>query len=108
MSAKIKVKKIKNGVIVKIVGRLVSEDANKFASKLESFRGKSDFTVVIDMTELDYIDSHGLGVLVFAWKMYSDSSTKMRFYNPTGFVKDMFAGTKLDDMFEFVEDLENL
>lgn len=108
MSAKFKIKKIKNGVIFKIVGRLVSEDATKFASKLESFRGKENFSVVIDMTELDYIDSHGLGVLVFAWKIYSDSNTKMLFYNPTGFVKEMFNGTKLDDMFEFIEDLDSL
>lgn len=108
MSAKIKIKKIKNGAIIKIIGRLVSEDANKFAGKLETYRGRDKFSVVIDMTELDYIDSHGLGVLVFAWKMYSDSDTKMLFYNPTGFVKEMFAGTKLDDMFEFTEDLENL
>lgn len=108
MSAKIKIKKIKNGVILKVIGRLVSEDANKFAGKLDSFLRKSTSSVVIDMTELEYIDSHGLGVLVFAWKLYNDSESKMLFYNPTGFVKEMFDGTKLNDMFEFIDNLESL
>ena len=108
MSCKYKIKKEGTTTIFHISGRLVTEEANTFAAKLESFRRDGINKLIIDLGELEFIDSHGLGVMVYAWKSYADSSIKLLFSKPQGFVKDMLDGTRLSEMFEFTDTSEDM
>ena len=106
MNCKYKIKRSGRTVVMKISGRLVTEEANFLAEKLDAISFKDADKLILDISELQFIDSHGLGVLVYAWKTFNESDTRLFFYNPTGFVKDMFESTKLSEMFKFCSDLE--
>ena len=108
MSCKIKVKKLNSAYLLKISGRMVSDDASKVALTIEKCFKKKLETIVVDLTEIEYIDSHGLGVFVFAWRNGLEVGKKLCFYNPQGFVEEMFNETKLISILEFVDNLENL
>jgi anti-anti-sigma factor len=56
----------KNGThTVTLVGRLVDVDAKRFAKRMEQVYGDGPQRLVVDVSRLNFINSHGLGVLVF-------------------------------------------
>ena len=108
MTCKIKVKKQKNISIIKISGDLSAQEVNTLSKKLESLgKGKSPI-VVVDLSETDYIDSHGLGVFVYAWKMMEQQNHELVFLNPQGFIRTMFMGTNLHQILRVIDSLEEL
>lgn len=93
---------------MKISGELVAREVNILSKKFESLgKGKCN-TVVVDLSETNYIDSHGLGVFVYAWKMFEQKNKELIFLNPQGFIRDMFMGTNLNQILRVVDNLEEL
>lgn len=108
MSCKIKIKKQNNIALVKISGELIAKEVNTLSKKFESLGKGKARTIVVDLTETNYIDSHGLGVFVYAWKMLEQKNHELIFLNPQGFIRDMFMGTNLHQILRVIDDLEEL
>jgi anti-sigma B factor antagonist len=105
---KIKVKKNKNIPVIKIYGDVIGEDVRKISEKITSFIDSDITTIIIDLTEVNVIDSNGLGMFVFTWKLFNSQSKKMLFYNPNGFVKNLFESSNLNKVFTITNTLEGL
>jgi len=54
--------------VVKVAGRVDSATAPKLAEEIAQVHDRGQFKIVIDMTELDFISSAGLRVLIAALK----------------------------------------
>lgn len=54
--------------VVKVVGRVDSATAPQFAESLQSITDQGHFKLVLDFSELDFISSAGLRVLINAQK----------------------------------------
>lgn len=107
-TCKIKLKK-NNGIpIVKIIGNLTFNSIVGLSKKMENLSKSQCETIVVDLSETDYIDSHGLGVFVYTWKMMEQNEKELIFLNPKGFIKSMFQGTNLHEIFKVVDSLEEL
>lgn len=108
MSCKIKVKKYNHIPILKISGELGAEDIATLSKKLESLAKGKHRTTVVDLSETNYIDSHGLGVFVYIWKMMEKNNHELVFLNPQGFIRNMFEGTHLSQILKVIDNLEEL
>lgn len=62
------------------------------------FQAKGD-TIVIDLSQLQFIDSAGLGMLLLARDEAGKSSRKLVLAQPQGQVRRMFTVTKFDELF---------
>lgn len=62
--------------------------------------------LVIDMTDVEFIDSSGLGVLVIGMKTARDSGCRLVICNLQATVRLLFEITQLDKVFEIFDSLE--
>jgi anti-anti-sigma factor len=65
MALDVKVRE-KNGTpVITLDGRVIGSDVEKFAKKLDSLYNKGSKTIVVDMSGVSFLDSHGLGKIVY-------------------------------------------
>ncbi|HEY5615599.1 MAG TPA: STAS domain-containing protein [Bacteroidota bacterium] len=60
-------------------------------------------TATLDMKNLQYVSSAGLGILLAAQKRLSERGHKLRLANMSQHVRDVFQMTRLDTIFEIVD-----
>ena len=108
MSCKIKTKKYNNVQLLKISGEIEAPDINTISKKLESLVKSNYHTIAVDLNEVKYIDSHGLGVFVYFWKMMEEKNRELVFVKPRGVIKTIFEGTNLYQILHIVDNLEDL
>ncbi len=108
MSCKIKVKKMNKIPLLKLIGTLHLKDIHKLTKKFELLHKGKDNIIIVDLTDIEYIDSHGLGLFIHAWKMMESVNKKLIFLKPQGFIYEMFESAKLHKKFEFVDNLEKI
>lgn len=80
---------------LKFIGRLDASQAEKAANQLS----KHDETVTIDMSDLDYISSMGLSILVNTYKRLDESGETVVLKSMNNHVRDVFKFTRLDQVF---------
>lgn len=109
MSFKISMRKTASGVpVVGVAGDLSGDNVGKLAARLEKMRKTHSPVVAIDLQETAFIDSHGLGVFVYCWRLLENEHRQLVFINPQGFILNMFRSTNLDRVFRVVNSLEEL
>ena len=108
MSCKIKTKKFNNVQLLKISGKIEAPDINTISKKVESLIKSKYPTIAIDLNGVKYIDSHGLGVFVYFWKMMEEKNRELVFVKPQGVIKTIFEGTNLYQILKVVDNLEDL
>ena len=57
-----------NAVIIQPVGRIDTNTSGEFEEKLVEVLDRSEINIVVDLTEIDYISSSGLRILLMAAK----------------------------------------
>lgn len=95
----INTKIVDNRVLVDLAGGMYVEGAELLREKLIKYMEEGQKHFVIKMTNVDYIDSSGLGVLVSIHKRTRQVNGSLVISGVTGFVKDLFALTRLDKVF---------
>ena len=108
MNFKIKMKKHNNIPIIKLIGEVAAQNIHALSKKLESLIDGNHPIIVVDLNETRYIDSHGLGVFVYSWKMMKNKNKRLVFLNSQEFIRNMFEGTNLHQILTIVDDLEKI
>jgi anti-anti-sigma factor len=108
MNYSFKIKKEKDYFLLKISGDITSSSIHILAKKLDSLKKNKYNTIVIDLSKTTCIDSHGLGVLVYSWKMMGKNNKSLVFLNPTEFVRNIFTETNLDSVIRVIDTVEEL
>lgn len=106
MSIKIKTHREDDAFIVSVSGEIVGAEASKMSQKLESAAREPVSKVVLDLSEASFIDSHGMGVFIYIWKVLTSQKKELLFKIPEGFIRDMFIRTNLDKVFTIVDSVE--
>lgn len=91
-----------NKVFIKLEGGLYVEDALLLRTKALAYFQEGHTNFLIDLSQVDYIDSSGLGVLVALQKRALEHHGKLQLHGLTGVVKELFELTRLNKIFEFV------
>lgn len=87
--------------VMDIDGRVTLEDAPEFLEALMSqLKTKKPPRVVVNMSQVSYIDSAGVACLVEALKVARDSKIGFALFGLAPITKDVFELTKLISVFE--------
>ena len=87
-----------NGNTVAVEGRLDAAQAVKAQAFLDQVAGEC----VLDMAQLEYISSAGLGVLLKTHKRLMDSGSGIKLINVSNHIHDIFRYSGFDKLFQIV------
>jgi len=91
--------------IIKIDGKLtLGEGTSALRTKVRELVAGGSKQLVLDMAEVDYIDSSGLGELIGAHTTVTTAGGEMRLLHLAKRVHDLLKITKLYTVFEVFED----
>jgi anti-sigma B factor antagonist len=92
-----------NTLILRIAGDLIGEDKDtRLVELVNEAVSHQVLTCVIDISELRYINSSGIGVLITLLTKFRNKGGEVYLMNPSESVKKLLAITKLNAIFQVV------
>lgn len=85
--------------VILLMGEIDIYTAPDFKDRLYQAMGDCNTDIRLDLTELSYIDSMGLGILVGALKRIKQNERNVYILNPKTNVRKLFKITGLDKVF---------
>lgn len=86
-------------LVVKLKGDLDIYSSTNFSDKLLEKYNENKKDIIVDLTDLDYIDSTGLGAFISLYKNI-EKEHNFKIINPKKSVKKIFVITELDKIFK--------
>jgi len=95
--------------IIRLAGEFDLNEVRNFEAKIDEILADNKAHVVLDLNELEYLDSSGIGCLV---RLYRDTveraDGKFVIYRPKDFIKELFEVSNLTKFLAIVESQEAL
>ena len=103
----LRLKMIKNGstVVVHVSGMAGVENAGKLSRILQEAAALKPSLLAVDLSELSFISSTGLGSLVAVHVTCQKSGTRLCLINPRSFLIEILNITKLNQLFHTCDNL---
>jgi anti-anti-sigma factor len=112
MSLEIKLKKIKKIPVLELIGRAIDVDVEKFSKKLQGIYKKGAGCIVIDLTKTNFVDSHGLGIIIYYNTLMEKEGKKLVILNQNpddrSYVRRLFELTNLDKVLRTVTSIDQV
>ena len=86
-----KILQIKNKI--SILGQFSGQDVGQLTEAIERI---VQGPITIDLSKISFIDSSGLGVLIYNWKNLKEKSREMTLTQPNDVVYEIFKNSNLD------------
>lgn len=99
------IRKYKDIYIIDIRGDLDLYSAHKLKEVVAKMVERKIDKLVINMGEVGYLDSSGVGVLINVFSLYRENNFQLKIAKVDGSVAKVIQLTKLMDYFPIVEDL---
>ncbi len=95
-----------DGVTVVTIHGVVKlgDSAKELAALLEELLSAGTDAVLLDMEDIDYLDSTGLGELVGYLQRFADAGRRLALLNPHTRVVNLLKLTRLDEVFTIFSD----
>jgi anti-sigma B factor antagonist len=91
--------------VIDVAGRLVLGDAsNTLRSSLVEMLALGERSILLNLDDLTYLDSSGIGVLVSGFASVNNQGGHLKLLKLTNRVKDLLLLTKLYTVFEVYDD----
>lgn len=99
------VRKVDSVTVVDVSGRItLGEGCSQLRELIREQLGKGNKRVLLNLADVTYIDSSGIGELVSAYTALSNSGGQLKLLNLTKKVHDLLQITKLYTVFDVHED----
>ena len=105
MALSAKVRKVGDISIVDLNGKItLGENTGILRDELRSLLAQGSKNIILNMAEVSYVDSAGLGELVGAYTTATNQGGAVKLLNLQGKMKDLMQITKLHTIFPAYED----
>lgn len=105
MSLKLSSRQVGDVTVVDAAGRItLGEGSSAFRDMTKDLIAKGSRKVLLNLGEITYIDSSGIGELVSSFTTVQNAGGQMKLLNLTKRVKDLLQITKLYTVFEVFDD----
>jgi anti-sigma B factor antagonist len=94
-------------VILKLKGRLAAGESTSVREKINQVAAAGHLNVVMELSEVDYIDSTGLGSLVICFTSLKKQGGALKLVNLNKRNVELLLLTKLHTVFEVFTDLQD-
>ena len=98
---------VRDKVVLRVAGRMDAESTPVFEAQCESCIAEGFNSLVLDLSELMYVSSMGLGAIVRVAKQLRDDGGDVRICCVTGLVRQLFEITRLNHVFPAHDSLES-
>ncbi|MCI7238676.1 MAG: STAS domain-containing protein [Anaerococcus sp.] len=89
-------------ILIRLKGDLDVYSEEDFRDFIENNISPENKDIVIDIEELDYLDSTGLGMFMKIYNDNKEKGKKVKIINPKDNIKKLFEITDLTEIFEMV------
>ena len=94
-------RKVGDVMIVDITGRMVATDnAGRLKDKITSLLFQGEKKIIINLAEVAYVDSSGLGEMVACYGSATRQGAKMKLANAGNRIQDLLITTRLVTIFD--------
>ncbi|MGA2268724.1 MAG: STAS domain-containing protein [Bryobacteraceae bacterium] len=101
MSVKLNIRQIGDVSVVDVAGRItLGEGSSALRDSLREMVGKGQKKILLNLGEVSYIDSSGIGELVSGFTSVTNGGGQLKLLNLTKRVKDLLQITKLYTVFD--------
>ena len=105
MSVKLNTRQVGDVSVVDVAGRItLGEGSSALRDLLREMVGKGDKKILLNLGDVSYIDSSGIGELVSGFTTVTNSGGQLKLLNLNKRVKDLLQITKLYTVFDVHED----
>lgn len=105
MSLKVKTREVDGVSIMDLSGRItLGEGSVTLRDAVRDVLNKGSNRILLNLADVDYIDSSGLGELVSAYTAVKNKGGEMKLLSLTKKVKDLLQITKLYTVFDVMDD----
>lgn len=87
------------GVLVRLIGSCTMEVASQVGTCIEKLASEPTRMIVVDLADLDFIESSGLGGLVSGYVRCRRRGIEMRLLSPRPAIRKILVLTRLDQVF---------
>ncbi len=94
-------------VILKLKGRLAAGESNSVRDKINALSAAGHLKIVMDLSDVDYIDSTGLGGLVICYTSLKKQGGALKLVNLNKRNVELLLLTKLHTVFEVFTDTQD-
>ena len=112
MALDIKIAKHNQIPVLKLSGRIINIDVTKFSGKIESILQRNPGPIIIDLTETNFIDSHGLGILIYYHTKLENDKHELIILNSNqnqnSYVNRLFDLTNLNKVLRIVSSIDEI
>jgi anti-anti-sigma factor len=92
--------------LLELSGRIVDADVKKFQKKIDQFYKKKYNRIIVDLSKATFIDSHGLGTLVYYHTLLQKEKHELIIINnnpdKNSYLNRLFELTNLDKVLNIV------
>lgn len=104
----IKTNETDTAVIIKLEGEMMlGYEANDFHETIRSAIEKGKINIVVDLSEVKFITSWGIGILIYAYTTTTNAGGKFKLASIPKIVKDTFNKVKIDSIFPQYESVDS-
>ena len=105
MSVKLNTRQVGDVTVVDVAGRItLVEGSSALRDSLRDMINKNQKKILLNLGEVNYIDSSGIGELVSGFTTVTNSGGQLKLLNLNKRVKDLLQITKLYTVFDVHED----
>lgn len=85
-----------NEPMISIAGQFTSQNISEFRSIVDEMASKAPQRILVDMQNLSFIDSLGIGVLIFYHNNLRRSGVQLALFRPSDSIEEILKLTSLD------------
>jgi len=105
MSVKLNTRQVGDVAVIDVAGRItLGEGSSALRDTLRELVGKGQKKILLNLGDVSYIDSSGIGELVSGFTTVTNQAGQLRLLNLTKRVKDLLQITKLYTVFDVYDD----
>jgi len=105
VSVKLNTRQVGDVTVIDVAGRItLGEGSSALRDALRELVGKNQKKILLNLGEVSYIDSSGIGELVSGFTTVTNSGGNLKLLNLNKRVKDLLQITKLYTVFDVHED----
>jgi anti-sigma B factor antagonist len=105
MSVKLNIRQVGDITVLDAAGRItLGEGASALRDTIKSLIGQGNKKILLNLAEVSYIDSSGVGELVSSFTSVSNAGGQLKLLNLTKRIHDLLQITKLISVFEIFDD----
>lgn len=97
----VKISETENAVVIKLEGEMMlGYEANDFHEGVKSSLEKKKKNVVVDLSEVKFITSWGIGILIHGYTTATNGGSSFKLAAVPEKIKETFAKIKIDSIFQ--------